>query len=445
MFGPVDLGGAGQRLLPESIPARFFGVAVFAHVAAWIALAWVAEDLPGFSGGPGPVLAAIHVLTLGVLLLTAMGASFQMLPVALGRLAPPVRACKATFWLFIVGAILLVFGFAQTLTEIIFAGAIVTGTSVVLYVITLARVVRGAQELRTVLMHVWAALASLAAAAGLALALTLDYDGSFLPDHANVAVVHAVLAGYGFMGMLALGLSQVVVPLFAVALVPYSQRGDIAFLCAVTGLLFGVIGLLIDAPLVVVAAGAAALFGVGFHVHLMVDMLNKRVRRLLGPEFLLIRVSWVLLPVSLVLGVALYFDWLPGAGPALFGFVLLYGWLLTLLTGVLQRIVPLLGSMHTGTTGNPPVAPSQLVAERPLMVHRWGHLAALALVAAGLALDLPVVIRLGALVGTVAAAALAAFAIIAFRRMHVHIRASRQTGKMSGTTDAGSRTGSNAV
>ena len=149
MLGPVNLGGAGRRLLPESVPARFFGLAVFAHMAAWIALVWIAEDAPGFGGGPGSVLAAIHVLTLGVLLPTAMGASFQMLPVALGRLAPPVWACKTTFWLFLTGAALLVFGFARTRTEMIVAGAILTVLSIALYVITLARVVRGARELRS--------------------------------------------------------------------------------------------------------------------------------------------------------------------------------------------------------------------------------------------------------------------------------------------------------
>lgn len=445
MFGPVDLGGAGQRLLPESIPLRFFGVAVFAHVAAWMALAWVAGDVSSFSGGSGPVLAAVHVLTVGVLLMTAMGASFQMLPVALGRLAPPVWACKATFWMVLAGAVVLLSGFALTRPEIIVFGAILTVLGVALYAVTIARVIRGAREMRPVLMHVWTAVASLAVAAGLALALALDYDGAFLPNHADIAVVHAVLAAYGFMGMLALGLSQVVVPLFAVALVPYSRQAEISFLCVLAGLIFGVAGLLLNESLIVAAAAVAALFGVGIHVRLMADTVGKRMRRLLGPEFLLIRVSWVLLPASLVLGAALYFDLLPASGPALFGFVLLYGWLLTLLTGVLQRIVPLLGSMHTGTTGNPPVAPSQLTAHRPLMVHRWGHLAALALVTVGLAIDLPIVIRAGALAGTVAAAAFALFTTIAIRRMHGHIRAARIGTDNTNAAEARSDAGSSAA
>ncbi len=445
MFGPVDLGGAGQRLLPESIPLRFFGVAVFAHVMAWMALAWVAGDVAAFSGGPGPVLAAVHVLTLGVLLMTAMGASFQMLPVALGRLAPPVWACKATFWMVVAGAVVLMSGFAMTWPEIIVPGAVLTVLGVALYAVTLGRVVWGAREMRPVLMHVWTALASLVLAAGLALALTLDYEMSFLPNHAGIAAAHALLAAYGFMGMLALGLSQVVVPLFAVALVPYSRQAEISFLCVLAGLLLGAAGLLLNQPPVVAAAVIAALVGVGIHVRLMADTVGKRMRRLLGPEFVLIRVSWALLPASLLLGAALYFDLLPASGPALFGFVLLYGWLLTLLTGVLQRIVPLLGSMHTGTTGNPPVAPSQLTAHRPLMIHRWSHLAAVALVTAGLAIDLPIVVRAGALAGTVAAGAFALFTIIAFRRMHGHIRAARTGADNANAAEARSDAGSSAA
>ena len=86
------LGGAQDRLLPASIPFRFFLSATGFHVLAWAALFLAAEDAAGFRGGTGPVLAAIHLLALGTLAMTAIGASLQLFPVVTRRCAEPKLA-----------------------------------------------------------------------------------------------------------------------------------------------------------------------------------------------------------------------------------------------------------------------------------------------------------------------------------------------------------------
>jgi hypothetical protein len=156
---------------------------------------------------------------------------------------------------------------------------------------------------------------------------------------------------------------------------------------------------------------------------------RTRMRKRLGGEFVLIRASWIFLPVSLLLGLGLLFGVLPDTGPALFGFTLLFGWLLTLLVGVLQRIIPFLASMHTARAGASPAAPSKLVAETPLKVHRWCHFAALIVVGAGIALDVPDLIRAGAAAGAVGAAAYAWFAVTIFFRTQTHLSAPTAEGK----------------
>ena len=76
------IAGAASRLLPASIPFRFFGAAVAYHLLAWIVLFAGAQSVPRFAGGLGWPLAALHLVTLGVLAMTAIGASLQLLPVA---------------------------------------------------------------------------------------------------------------------------------------------------------------------------------------------------------------------------------------------------------------------------------------------------------------------------------------------------------------------------
>ena len=73
--------------------------------------------------------------------------------------------------------------------------------------------------------------------------------------------------------------------------------------------------------------------------------LRARLRSPLGPAFVLIRASWACLIASLALA-ALGF---PG-GTLLFALLLVPGWLLTFLLGVMQRIVPFLASVHASTT-----------------------------------------------------------------------------------------------
>ena len=70
---PVTLAGAGQRLLAESIPIRFFAVGLVASILAWAGLRRRARPrgLRRRTGDP----ACHHLLTVGVLLAVAFGAS----------------------------------------------------------------------------------------------------------------------------------------------------------------------------------------------------------------------------------------------------------------------------------------------------------------------------------------------------------------------------------
>jgi hypothetical protein len=173
----------------------------------------------------------------------------------------------------------------------------------------------------------------------------------------------------------------------------------------------------------IAAALFAGLAGCGMHIALMARSLGKRVRRRLGPEFILIQASWGLLPVTLVLALTLTLDLLPAGGPALFGFLLLFGWLLTLLTGVLQRIMPFLASMHTARSAGRTAAPVKLTDDRPLTIHRCCHLAGVATVALGIACTIPDVVLAGAVLGMIGAVAFAWFAFTVFKRMRAHLAA----------------------
>lgn len=425
IFGDFMLG-AKSRLLPPSVPFRFFGAAVLFQLAAWVLIAIYAEELPGFLGGPGPMLAALHLVTLGVALMTAMGAAFQLLPVATKRPIRSVAACKLTFWLTLPGVVLLTHGMGHQQLWAMEGGGLLTVAGIILFGLLLADNLRQVRDMRVVTDHAWTALASLPLLAIFGLSLVFDFDDGFLSDHGAVALAHAVVAAYGFMGMLALGFSFILIPLFGLSAPPDERNGRRAAWIIAFGLVLAVAGLLGQSGISLIFGAAVGLLGLGLHLWVMAKVMKSRMRKALGDSFLLIRLGWVLLPVSVVLGLAAAQGWAVDRTGPLFGFLLVFGWLLSFLIGVLQRIMPFLASMHSVRPGLKPILVSVLTPARPLRLHLIGHLAALASVGAGLVFGSELAVRIGALAGVVGALGFAAFAGKMGWRLWRHLNISQQ-------------------
>jgi hypothetical protein len=404
------LAGAKSRLLPPSLPFRFFASANVFHVLLWIVLLLEAAQAIGWRGGAGPVLAAIHLLTLGVLVTTAIGASVQLLPVATRRALAATWPIALVFWLMVPGTAVLAAGMYVSAPMVMIAGGVLASAGLVVYAALLADNLWRAGTLGVAAAYGWSALAALLALTGLGLLLALDYELAILPDHADAALTHLVLGAFGFMGMLALGFSHVLLPMFALAPAPPARPSFASFGLAVAAVALGAIGALMGesallTTALVVGSGAAAA-----HLWLMRRLLAAGMRKRLGLSFVLVRAAWSMLAVTLAVGLAALHGLAGANGPTLFGFLLLFGWLLTFLLGILQRILPFLASMHAARTagGGMPLM-SELAAAIPLKLHALCHGAALALLAVAIALDMPWLARVGSGLGLLGALAFAWF------------------------------------
>ena len=414
------LAGAKSRLLPASIPFRFFAAAAIFHLLLWLALLAGAEHVPSFRGGPGPVLAAVHLLALGVLTTTAIGASAQLLPVATRRALAAVWPIKLVFWLTVPGTAALVVGFYTLHTPMMVLAAIATSTGLILFVLILADNLRRAGSLPVVAAYGWAALVALVLLVGFGLLLAFDYEIGVLPDHGAAALVHMILGGFGFMGMLALGFSHVLIPMFTLSAPPEKRLSFIEFALAAIAVAFAAFGAFSGNTPALTIAALIGLAAAAVHLWLMHRALAGGMRKRLGRSFVLIRASWLLLPTTLLVGLAALHGGAGTNGPTLFGFLLVGGWLLTFLLGVLQRILPFLASMHAvrSAGGAPPLA-SELAASSPLVLHAICHGLAVALLAIAIAIDVRSLARLGAAIGLVGAAAFAWFVGGVVRRLVV--------------------------
>jgi hypothetical protein len=412
------LGGAKSRLLPASIPFRFFAAAAVFHVLLWLVLLAGAGEAVGFRGGLGSTLASVHLLTLGVLTTTAIGASVQLLPVATRRTLHAVWPIKLVFWLTVPGMLALMGGMYLAQTSMLITGAVITTAGLLLYCGLLADNLRRASGLAVVGAYGWAALAALVMVIVLGVALAFNEKAGFLSDHGAAALAHLILGGFGFMGLLVLGFSHILVPMFALAAAPAKRPSFVSFAAAAAALILGTLGALIGNRDVLAAAALVGLAAAALHLWLMVRVLKTGMRKRLGLSFVLVRAAWVNLPATLLVGLAALYGFAGKNGATLFGFLLLFGWLLTFLFAILQRIMPFLASMFVPPPASGGTAiVSELAGAPSLKLHAVCHATALAVLAVAIILDDAMVARVGSAIGLVGAIAFAWFTADIIRRM----------------------------
>lgn len=415
--GGAFLAGAAGRLLPPSIPFRYFGAATVFHLLAWLALLMGSDAWPRHPGGLGWPLAALHCVTLGVLGMSAIGASLQLLPVATRQPLVSQRLAAAIWWLYTPGVAVLALGMGPGPVGLLAPGAAMVAIAMVMYAGLLARNLLGARGMPGVVAHGWAALASLLVLLASALLLAAGWVWGFGVDRSTALQLHVTFAAYGFMGMLSLGLAYILVPMFALGPVPDQRRQGVSFVWAALALVLAAIAVFGVAPREL--RSAAVLSGgvaVVMHLLLMRRVQREGMRRALGRSFTLVHIGWVSLLVSLVLAMAMTWDAPIDGLQRWFGLFLIGGWLMSFLFGILQRILPFLASMHA-TRGRRSPTPSSLTDERALRIHFVCHCLALLLLALAIALNSAPVTALAAGLGMIGAAWFARFYVVVIRRM----------------------------
>jgi len=411
------LSGARSRLLPASIPFRFFATAMVFHIAAWLTLLAGATPATSFAGGLGMPLAALHLLTLGVLVMTAIGASLQLLPVATRQSVGSAGALAALWWAYTPGVLLLTLGMAFAHAWLLAGGAMLVVLALAAYTLLLGRNLLQAKGMAIVVSHGLLALTSLIVVMASGLSLAGTYHGHALFDRLSAIGLHVAFAPYGFMTLLIMGFSYILIPMFALSETPRQRPALASAALAGVALVLALPAAFGVAPMVLwplaIAAAAGSLV---LHMALMRYALRTGMRQNLGRPLVLVRIGWAGLLASLALALAVVLEVDVPRLRTLFGVVLL-GALLTFLMGILSRIVPFLASMHAPTNRRGPPLPSTLTAEGPLTVHFWCHLSAFALLLVAVAADSEWLARLAAVVGTAAAVAFAWFFAVAYRRM----------------------------
>lgn len=334
---------------PITAPLRFFATApLFAVLAGFFILF---SDVATLSSRFSPQTIAIaHAITIGFFSFVMFGALVQMLPVLAGvKISRVDKVSKISYILLVAGTLGMIFGLWLDISKLLLAASLLLGGGFLLLVMAMLF------AFRTV-VHVNASIRAMITSLVFALFITLlgahllaSYGiGKVGSSHLLFANIHSVWAIFGFGGILIIGVSFHILPMFYVApkFEPIFQR--FAVLIAVVGLVFWLV-LNLFAPSYAVAAKliVAALF-MAFAIAAL-SKINARRRKVSDITIW----YWKSAAVFMAVGAAMWVvnDFFDEKYSVLVSILIGGGFIFSVMSGMLYKIVPFLVWFHLNAKG----------------------------------------------------------------------------------------------
>jgi hypothetical protein len=369
------------------LPFSFIMFAVLAFAASQLMLLWAVPILSGGAFRLPLVWAAAHLGLLGFALMTAMGAMYQLVPVAF---LTPIWSERLGFWQFAVTAIGIV-AFAVSLAAApnrAFLPGLLLLLGIVLFVWQMAMTLRkqGTKNVMTLFVATSLLFLLLTAAAGGMLAFHF-FAATGSNSHESVFGLHVLFGLCGWFTLLIMGFSYKMAPMFSLAHGFSLRPARYVYALYISGIAVAFASLFLRSH-AWLAAGAALLMSgfVVFTWHIRA-ILQKRMKKTLDRPF---QFSLAAVAIGLALHVAAFVAIVVGSGRLLGIIVYLFivGWILFSIVGYLFKIVPFLWWTHrysekVGQQNVPTL--KQMMNERAVTVQCRLWLIALALAAVALA------------------------------------------------------------
>lgn len=371
---------------PLAAPLRFFLTAPLFAILAGVLLLSSGPDALASRWTPA-VLALTHLIAVGFMLQVMLGAMLQIMPVVAGaNMARPLRVAAIVHAAISFGTLALVAAFL-TFSPVLFKlAAVALGAGVAVFVVAGTRALYGIVSPSPTIRGLKHALAGLAVTVGLGAAMTVSLGWSLNLPLLQLADIHL---GWGFVAwgaVLLAAVAYVVVPMFQITpAYPdwFARRFSLSALAVAAlwtvaeALGWDLVSTLLGAALVALAALFAA-------VTLNIQRRSKRARFDATQHYwrgamlsaLAASVLWLAAWTFSVVG-----DW--PAWPLLCGALVLFGAFMSVIVGMLYKIVPFLIWLHLQNCGQQARVPApnmkKIIAARDMDRQLLAHFSACAL------------------------------------------------------------------
>lgn len=299
----------------------------------------------------GHLLAITHLVTLGWITTTIMGASFLVAPLIFSAPLYSERLGRWQFPLLVVGIAVMVVHFWTGQYRGLAAGAILVLAATVLFLVNLSLTLRRIPRKDVAMPYLVAALTYLAATVILGNLMALDKVLDFLGGQVAATIKgHAHLAALGWVSLMILGVGQKMIPLLTASTIEEERRSRRRFWLLNAGIVGLFVGLVTRSrwvfplALVVVLGFASAFWRLarpwreGKQPRL--DWSTRHVLAAFG-----------CLAVAILFGLALASgllgdDALASRVAIAYAFLGLVGWITLMIIGMSYRVIPLLVWLH---------------------------------------------------------------------------------------------------
>jgi len=335
---------------PLKIPLRFFITSpIFGLLAGLFILGFVSSLQARSSLS---VVVFTHLITLGFLAMTMLGAMFQMLPVTAGVtlkhqqiIAPMVHG------LLTAGLLLFAYAFYDYQPTLMIVAMAMLLSAFLVFVVATISTLKNAKNITPTIKAFIGALASLLVALLLAGYLVLSHvNTGFSEYHQAVVYTHIIFSLLGWIAMLIIGVSYQVIPMFYVAdAYPklYTKYAIKAIFILLVGLGFS---LIIDNPSLYLLFKVFVALVLADYALSTIGLLLNRKRKIIDTTTYYWYFAMLMLLASIGLSVAN--EWLHMAQlNTMVVVVFIYGFAMSVITGMMYKIVPFLVWFHLTNEG----------------------------------------------------------------------------------------------
>ncbi|MEN8146504.1 MAG: hypothetical protein ABFR02_02665 [Campylobacterota bacterium] len=378
---------------PISAPVRFFLTApLFAMVAAVLIL--FTDPAVLMSRYSLETIVVTHLFTIGFIAMVMLGALQQMLPVLAGVSLPKASLVATVSHVLIsLGLILMSIGLLQSAKIIIFMATLFLGLGFLILLGAIIAAIRKVEFLTPTIRGMRIAIGFAFVIVMLGMHLLSSYGTGVMGEtHLSFANIHAVLAIFGFAGILIIGVAFQVIPMFYVT-PPFHENHQKYLVLSVVSVLalWALLSFIADDFAWIVKALLVVLFALfGF---LIIEKMNQRKRPIADITVYYWRLSGFMAVSGGLLWLASSF--VEAEIITFVGVIIGGGFIMSVISGMLYKIIPFLVWFHLNGMGYMSIpSMGEMVHKKMALVQFVLFVLTLALFAA--AFWLPVMMKLGA-------------------------------------------------
>ena len=337
-----------QQSPPFSVPTRFLVSAPLFGLAAALIMLWQGPEMIVNRWTP-ELLAVTHLLTLGFICMSMLGAMIQLIPVLMGVVIP-----RAVFFSHIIhlslflGSACLGLAWLSNTKILFMAAMLLLGFSFSIFIIVaIERLLRSKNTHVTRSMMLLALLA-LSITVGLGLYLSMGYTWPTFPLARHLTDLHLSWGLLAWVGLLIIAVAYQVIPMFQITdeypAIHQRWMGWILFITII------VLSLAYHWQLETIKTIATNLLASSFLIFSLTTLWVLQTRRRSIPD--LTMKFWQLAMISLATACSIWllstlFNFkLP---VLLLGVLIIHGFAITTITGMMYKIIPFIIWLHLST------------------------------------------------------------------------------------------------